>query len=339
MGALERYFELTQANAQQQKPGHILGYNVPASTARMNPFMDNGSSQPQQQPQVDTADPINSLAGMLVTPAEREAQEQKLLKNKRRMIAWTGLFDGLRNLANLYAVSKGAAPMKFTDNPYQAIEQGYQQEHKRLDDVQKNRENYAKQIWSLRRQASDDARKNALSAAQARWYDTRDEMARLKGENDRLKAEQQASVNEARRKQIETKTKQMEDLHPLMKQKLEAVIKKTLHDANRPYGRSGGGSGRGRSSSSSGIDPYEELARQLNENPDVIGPILQQEGLGFYDPDTKEFNFSKNVTKGMATTANKRASGKRTSSNRGNLLPGGGNGKKNNKQGGSLLPK
>ena len=84
-----------------------------------------------QQPQIDTSDPINSLAGMLVTPAEREAQEQKMLKNKRRMIAWTGLFDGLRNLANLYTVSKGAAPMKFTDNPYQQIEKDYQAESQR----------------------------------------------------------------------------------------------------------------------------------------------------------------------------------------------------------------
>lgn len=313
MGALERYFQLTQQQPQQP--------------------VDNAVQQPQQ-PQIDTSDPINSLAGMLVTPAEREAQEQKMLKNKRRMIAWTGLFDGLRNLANLYSVSKGAAPQKYTDNPYQTLEQASQQEQKRQDAIYANRDKYATTLWNLKRQSVEDARKNALAQAQAKWYDTRDEMARLKGENDRLKAEEQSRLTETRRKQIEQKMQQMEDLHPLQKQKLQAVIKNTLHNANRPYGKSGGGS---RSSSSSN-DPYEELARQLNENPDVIGPILEQEGLGFYDKDTKEFSFTKNATKGMATTATKRASSKGSSGRRGSLLPGGGKGNSKNR-GGSLLPK
>lgn len=326
MGALERYYQLTQAKGQQQPM--IQGGLFPVS----------GTEQPQQQPQVDTNDAINSLAGMLVTPAEREAQQQKMLKNKRRMIAWTGLFDGLRNLANLYSVSKGAAPQKYTDNPYQTIEHSYQQAQKEQDALNQHRDKYAMQLWNLKRQASDDARRNALSAAQAKYYDTRDEMARLKAENDKMKAEQQAALTEARKKQIEAKTKQMEELHPLQKQKLEAVIKKTQHDANRPYS-TGRGGGRGRSTSS-GNDPYEELARQLNENPDVIGPILEQEGLGFYDKDTKEFTFTKNATKGMVTTANKRASGKGTrSSGSGSLLPGSGKKGKNTQSGGSLLPK
>ena len=310
MGALERYKQLTQQNGNQ-----------PAEAV-----------QPQQ-PQIDTSDPINSLAGMLVTPAEREAQQQRMLRNKRRMIAWTGLFDGLRNLGNLYAVSKGAAPQKYTDNPYQTIEQSYQQEQKRQDALFKYRDNYAKQLWSLQRQASDDARRNALSAAQARYYDTRDEMARLKGENDRLKAEKQNEVSDARKEQIELKTKQMREMHPLQMQNVMARTKSALHNANRPYG-----SGRGsRSGGSSSSDPYEELATQLNDNPDIIGPILEQEGLGFYNKDTKEFNFTKNVTKGMATTANRRAAGKGTSGRRGSLLPKG-NSKSTEKRG-SLLPR
>ena len=257
-----------------------------------------------------------------------------MLRNKRRMIAWTGFFDGLRNFANLYSVSKGATPQRYTDNPYQTLEQGYQQERQRQNSLNDYRDKYATTLWNLQRQANDDARRNALSAAQAKWYDTRDEMARLKGENDRLKAEQQAGVSEARRKQIELKTQQMEELHPLQKQKLQAVIKNTLHNANRPYGRSGGGGRR----SSSSSDPFEELATQLNENPDVIGPILEQEGLGFYNRDTKEFSFTKNATKGMATTATRRAAGKGSSGRRGSLLPGGGNGN-STKRGGSLLPK
>jgi len=272
------------------------------------------AQQPQQaiiqpqQPQIDTSDPINSLAGMLVTPAEREAQQQKLMENKRKMLLWTGLFDGLRNLGNLYSVSKGARPQQYTDNPYKTIEIGYQQEMKNLDDVYKNRQAYAQQLYNWQRQANDDKRKEKLADAQAQWYGTRDELARLKADNDRLRAEQQASVNEARRKQIELKTKQMEELHPLQKQKLQATIKNTLHNANRPYGGSRGGGSRGSSS-----DPFAELATQLNDNPDIIGPILEQEGLGFYDKNTKEFNFSKNATKGMATTATRRAATQRQS--------------------------
>ena len=286
MGSLFNYFELKKKAEEQQEE----------------------SVQPQQ-PQIDTSDPINSLAGMLVTPAEREAQQQRMLRNKRRMIAWTGLFDGLRNLGNLYAVSKGAASQKYTDNPYQTIEQSYQQEQKRQDALFNYRDKYAKQLWSLQRQASDDVRRNALSAAQARYYDTRDEMARLKGENDRLKAEKQNEVSDARKEQIKLKTKQMREMHPLQMQNVMARTKSALHNANRPYGSGRGG----RSGGSSSSDPYEELATQLNDNPDIIGPILEQEGLGFYNKDTKEFNFTKNVTKGMATTANRRAAGKESS--------------------------
>ena len=274
-----------------------------------------------QQPQIDTSDPINSLAGMLVTPAEREAQQQKLMENKRKMLLWTGLFDGLRNLGNLYSVSKGARPQQYTDNPYKTIEMGYQQEMKNLDDVYKNRQAYAQQLYNWQRQVNEDKRKEKLADAQAQWYGTRDELARLKADNDRLRAEQQASVNEARRKQIELKTKQMEELHPLQKQKLQATIKNTLYNANRPYGGSRGGGSRGSSS-----DPFAELATQLNDNPDIIGPILEQEGLGFYDKNTKEFNFSKNATKGMATTATRRAATQRSSSQRqsvGNRQTGG----------------
>lgn len=270
--------------------------------------------QPQQQqmPQVDTSNAINSLFGP--TPAEREAQQQQLLKQKRNMIAWTGLFDGLRQLANFYTASQGANNMQFTDNPYQTIEQGYQSELKRQDANQHYANSYAKQMIDYKRQAESDQMKRDMQKAQLKWYDTRDETARLRAENDRLRAEQQRSINEARRKQIELKTKQMEELHPLQKQKLQAMIKNTLHNANRPYSGGKGNSGKGLSTE----DPFKELANQLYENPDVIGPILQQQGLGFYDKDSKEFNFSKNATKGMATTATQRANRQRSSSARTN---------------------
>lgn len=320
----------TQSQSKQapaSQPTYQTGYIAPVQQQNIS------------QPQVDTNDPINSLASILVTPAEREAMEQRALRNKRRMIAWTGLFDGLRQLGNLYFTTKGATPQQFTDKPYQQIEADYQAEMKRQDELAKNRENYAKQLWNLKRQGVEDARKKALADAQVKWYDTRGEMARIKAENDRLKAEndkrkaeKDLEVKEARRKQIETKTKQLEELHPLQKEKLKATIKNTLHNANRPYSSGSGGKGRG----SSTEDPFKTLAEQLQDNPDIIGPILEQEGYGFYDAEKKEFNFSKNATKGMATTATRRASRQISQKKGGSLLPGN-NSKKQKK--GSLLPK
>lgn len=300
MGPLSTYLNYLQQTNQQ----------LPESVPQQPVVVQPDQSQQQQIPQVDTSNAIQSLAQLMgPTPAEREAQERKLLENKRKMIAWTGLFDGLRQLGNLYYATKGATPQQYTDKPYQTIEQNYMQERQLQDYLNRYSQAYAKQLFDWQQKMGDAERRDKIADAQARYYDTRDEMARLKGENDRLRAEQQASVNEARRKQIELKTKQLEELHPLQKQKLQAMIKNTLHNANRPYG---GGRGGSRSSSS---DPFEELAAQLNDNPDIIGPILEQEGLGFYDKDSKEFNFSKNATKGMATTATRRAASQRQSNN------------------------
>jgi len=306
-GPLSTYNKLRMANPQVQLPG-----DAPLVMPQQSLQVQQPQPQPQM-PQVDTSNAIQSLAQLMgPTPAEREAQERKLLENKRKMIAWTGLFDGLRQLGNLYYATKGATPQQYTDKPYQAIEQNYQQERQLQDYANRYSQAYAKQLFDWQQKMSDTERRNKIADAQANYYNTRDEMARLKGENDRLRAEQQASVNEARRKQIELKTKQLEELHPLQKQKLQAMIKNTLHNANRPYGGSRGGSRSSRSSS----DPFEELATQLNDNPDIIGPILEQEGLGFYDNETKEFNFSKNATKGMATTATRRAATQRAATQR-----------------------
>lgn len=323
------------ANPQVNLPGELP--LVPINNQQPQPSV---AGQPQQQavqqPQIDTSDPINSLAGMLVTPAEREAREQKILQNKRRMIAWTGLFDGLRQLGNLYYTTQGATPQQYTDKPYQQIEQDYQDELKRQSALMANRDKYAAQLWNLQRQANEDARKKALSDAQAKWYGSREEMARLKGENDRLKAEndrkkaeKDLELKEARRKQVELKTKQMEELHPYNVQNVLARTKSALHNANRPYSSGNGG----RSGSSE--DPFKILAEQLHDNPDIIGPILEQEGYGFYDKQSKEFNFSKNATKGMATTATRRAQRQINQKRTGSLLPG----NKSKKQKGSLLPK
>lgn len=140
-------------------------------------------------PEVDTSDTIGSLAGILgPTPEERAAQEQRLQQHRQKMHGWTALFNGLRHLSNLYFTAKGAAPQKYSD-PHQQIEQQYQDEKKRLDDMSAATQKYYAGLWGLQRQVSDEKRRNLLADAQAKYYGTRDEVARQKSEIDQQKAE------------------------------------------------------------------------------------------------------------------------------------------------------
>lgn len=321
MGALVTYYDLKKQADQDAQNGMVQ------------------PQQPVQQPQIDTSDPINSLAGMLVTPAEREAQQQKMLRNKRRMIAWTGLFDGLRNLANLYTVSKGAAPMKFTDNPYQTIEQSFKEEQQRQDNLNNYQDRYAKQLYDLQRQGEQDQMRREAQQAQIDYNKSR---IKMQEEESKRKDE----YTKARNKYYEALANKNYEQAEYWRLKADGVpaesaakIAKDRAQAQKALSGGSGSGGRGRSRSSSGNDPYEELARQLDENPDGIGPILEQEGLGFYDKDTKKFTFTKNAPKGMVTTANKRAAGKKQPGKGGSLLPSNGKSVKKTKSGGSLLPK
>lgn len=245
-GPLSTYYKLRMANPQVQLPGQAPLYmpnnnqQQPVDNAMQQPQQQQ---QPQEQPQIDTNDPINSLAGMLVTPAEREAQEQKMLRNKRRMIAWTGLFDGLRNLANLYAVSKGAAPMKFTDNPYQQLDQSYQEEKQRQEGIYQNRDKYAKSLYDLYRQGQQDKIKEESHKAQMEWYKNRDEMAQRKQELAEFKAKTDADYKKAT-------LEQKNAINEVKIRLMEGQINKT--EADRQYrlimmgkqaggGKSGGG--------------------------------------------------------------------------------------------------
>ena len=152
-------------------------------------------SQPQQQPEQSTytapadGNYIGLMRDMLgPTPAEREAQERRLAENKAKMSGWLGLFQGLGALGDLYYASKGVTPSK-PDNTAQAIiQQNYADEKQRLDNLYRNRQAYANMLYNLQRQAGEDARKDKLADAQAKWYDTRDEMARDKAELEKLKA-------------------------------------------------------------------------------------------------------------------------------------------------------
>lgn len=177
MGILQDLYikRLTQSGSLQNPP--------------MAQYQQENNQQPQQMPQVDTSNAIQSMAQLMgPTPAEREAQEQQLLKNKRKMIAWTGLFDGLRHLGNLYYASKGATPQQYTDQPYKTIEQDYQHERQLQDYINRYSQAYAQQLYNWQLQANDDKRKEKLADAQAQWYGTREDLAQQKSELDKLKS-------------------------------------------------------------------------------------------------------------------------------------------------------
>lgn len=154
--------------------------------------------QSQETPQIDTTDTMASLAQLMgPTPAEREAAERRMLQSKAKMAAWTGLFDGLRQLGNLYYTAKGATPQKY-DNPYSQVEQNYQQQRQLYNDMANYRKNYATSLYTIRRQMEEEKRKNKLADAQAQWYGTREEMAMTKADNDAVRAEAYAEAQKAK---------------------------------------------------------------------------------------------------------------------------------------------
>lgn len=224
------------------------------------------AQQPQQaiiqpqQPQIDTSDPINSLAGMLVTPAEREAQQQKLMENKRKMLLWTGLFDGLRNLGNLYSVSKGARPQQYTDNPYKTIEMGYQQEMKNLDDVYKNRQAYAQHLYNWQRMGEQDQMRREAHDAQMKYSKAREEALR---EDSKRKDE----YNLARTKYYEAVASKNDEQAEYWRLRAQGVPQESAAKIAKDNAlaakanRTGGGSGR-----SGNQDGYETIVTEGYDN-------------------------------------------------------------------------
>lgn len=155
-----------------------------------NPDVDPVTGQYKPAlPVIDTSNAIGSLAELLgPTPAEREAQELRRQQGKAKMQMWAGLFDGLRQLGNLYAATKGATPQRYTDNPYQQVEQMADAQRQREDALINYGRQYYASLYNMQRQLNDDKRRNLLAEAQANYYNTRDDMARQKAELDKLKA-------------------------------------------------------------------------------------------------------------------------------------------------------
>ena len=193
----------------------------------------------QQMPQVDPNNAMQSMVQLLgPTPAEREAQEQKLLENKRKMIAWTGLFDGLRQLGNLYYASKGATPQQYTD-PYQQIEHNYQQERQYQDALQRNRQAYAKQLYDLQRQADQDVMRKEAHQAQMNWR---------KSQEDDLKEKRRQTdeKNQAVIKYYDALEKKNEEQAAYWKAKAEGYPDEVAARIAK-YNRTGGGGGKSNS--------------------------------------------------------------------------------------------
>ena len=159
----------------------------------MQPAVDAAGVVAQPvQPQVDTSNAIGSLAELMgPTPAEREERERRMQEQKSKMMAWTGLFDGLRQLGNLYYTSKGASPQKFGDNLYGQVEQQYQQQRQMADAMDNYRRQYAQGMYSLRRQMEQDKLARDLQQANQDWRQRQyEEQQRRFDERQRQQQEQ-----------------------------------------------------------------------------------------------------------------------------------------------------
>lgn len=156
------YARARQRNNQQPQPAAAVAPVV--------------QQQPQQvMPQVDPNNAIGSLAELIgPTPAEREARQAQLERNRQKMASWTALFDGLRHLGNLYYTAKGARPQQYA-NPYTQIEQNYQRDMQLADAQDAYRRQYAQQLYQLQRQQAQDALAKEVHKSQMDWRKTQAE--------------------------------------------------------------------------------------------------------------------------------------------------------------------
>lgn len=185
-----------------------------------------------QQPVIDTSNALGSLTDLLgPTPAEREAQERRMFDHKNKMQMWYGLFDGLRQLGNLYSTYRGASPMNITSTA-PVIDQQYQQQRQFYNDMTNYRRNYAQQLYNLHRQNEADKRAGEKHKAEMGWYDTRSEMARLKAENDKMKAEKYVELQDGRIAKLNAETGQIEEMTPYKTDLLQAQAQKNRQQGN-----------------------------------------------------------------------------------------------------------
>lgn len=249
MSVFSEYIKNTMQQKQPQQP-YVAGTVQPQQTVTPQP----------QQPVVDPNNAIGSLAELLgPTPAEREAQERRMLESKSKMQMWTGLFDGMRQLGNLYYTTKGATPQQYTDNPVAQVDQQYQQYRALNDSMANYRRNYAQSLYSLQRQMEQDKMAKEKHQATLDYYSNRDELARQKAELDKLKAARvikQTDGSLVKFDPITGTTELLTEADPLY-----VEYKKSQINKNNRTGLGGGRGGGGRSNGTYGyrttkhIDP------------------------------------------------------------------------------------
>lgn len=195
-------------------------------------------------PTLDTTNPIGSLAELLgPTPAEREAQERRMMQNRSKMQAWMGLFDGLRQLGNLYYATKGATPQTY-NNPYQLVDNEIQQQRQLRDGITNYKRQYATSLYNLQRQMEADKRTNEEHKAKLDWYKNRDEQNAEKVAIQRLKAENDAAYKDATLEEKKRMNDIMADVYAgrisLMEAQEQLAKVKAAHVGTSGGGRSNG---------------------------------------------------------------------------------------------------
>ena len=216
--------------------------DIQIGTATIGGMYYSPSQQPQL-PQVDTSNPIGSIAEILgPTPAEREARERRAMESKAKMASWAGLFDGLRQFGNLYSVYKGSTPQQLS-SPYQTINDEVNQQRAIADANDNYRRQYAQSLYNLRRQMNQDQMQRETHKAQLDWYKNRDEQNARKVDIQQFKAEADAAYKEAT---LEQKEKIL-DIRRQVADNLISYREGQLEIARIRANKAGGSGGGGRS--------------------------------------------------------------------------------------------
>lgn len=242
----------------------------------------------QTQPQVDTSHALSSISQLMgPTPAEREAELRKQEAHNNKMMKWAGLFDGLRQLGNLYTTYKGATPQQL-QAPYGQLIQQADRKRKLQAADDAYRKDYANTYMRLQHGINDDARKAKIAEAQAKYFDARGEMAQQKAELEKLKAVRVVKQKDGslwKFDPVSGELEQLKESDPLYSKYVQSQIDKN----NRMgYGHSGSGV-TGRSGKDNGTYGYkiveyiDEQGRKVKERIPTTGnnpnkaPVNQRE--------------------------------------------------------------
>ena len=170
-------------------------------------------------PKIDSNNVLGSLTGLLgPSPEERAAEEKRLQEHRRKMHGWTALFNGLRHLGNLYYATKGAPGQKLSD-PYQQIEQQYQDERRRLADIHAADRNYYGTLYNIRRQMEADQMAKENHQSTLEWRKAQEEERQRQFEDRQRQQQQQL---EEKQRQFEERQREFDERQRQQQQQFEA---------------------------------------------------------------------------------------------------------------------